>query len=116
MNLKGDYNSGTSYSVGDVVKCSDGYFYYLFKPCAAGTTPTDSLYWNRLEEPLASCCNLIMSFVGDTQTAIEAKIPSNISDEAITLTAGDDDYLITVDASGEDPELAVTKVEEEAST
>lgn len=176
MNLKGDYNSGTSYSVGDVVKCSDGYFYYLFKPCAAGTTPTDSLYWNRLEDPLAMCCGYVMDALdmgnaGDVpQSAIApeyskttyvkgkivwhenklykskqnigtaedwtaahwdevtvgelvealntaaATIPTNISDEAITLSAGDDDYLITVDASGEEPELAVTKVEEEAST
>lgn len=116
MNLKGDYNSGTSYSVGDVVKCSDGYFYYLFKPCAAGTTPTDSLYWNRMEEPFASCCEMIYSFVTAMINVVEAKIPTNINDEAITLTSGDDEYLITVDASGDDPELAVTKVTEEAST
>ena len=113
MKLKGDYNSGTSYSVGDVVKASDGFFYYLFKPCAAGTTPTDSLYWNRLEEPLATTAEMIMSFVGSVQTTIESKIPTNISDEAITLTSGDDEYLVTVDASGDEPELAVTKVEEE---
>ena len=40
-----------------------------------------------------------------------ATIPTNISDEAITLASGDNDYLITVDASGEDPELVVTKDE-----
>ena len=116
MKLKGNYDSGTSYSVGDAVLCSDGYFYYLFKPCPAGTTPTDSLYWNRLEGPLADCASMIMSLVASTQAAIEAKIPTNISSEAITLTSGDDDYLITVDATGEDPELVVTKVEEEATT
>ena len=44
------------------------------------------------------------------QTTVASAIPKNISDEAITLTAGDDDYLVTVDASGDDPELAVTKV------
>lgn len=114
MKLKGNYDSGTSYAVGDVVLCSDGYFYYLFKPCAAGTTPTDSLYWNRLEEPLATCAEMIMSFVSGIEATIEAKIPTNISDEAITLTSGDDEYLITVDDSGETPELAVTKIEEEA--
>ena len=116
MKLKGDYNSGTGYSVGDIVKCSDGYFYYLFKPCAAGTTPTDSLYWNRLEEPLASAAEMIMSFVGSVQTAIEAKIPTNISDEAITLSTETADYLVTVDDSGDTPELAVTAIEEEAET
>lgn len=106
MKFKGDYDSGTSYSVWDVVYCSDGYFYYLFKPCPAGTTPTDSLYWNRLEEPYASCASMIKS--------VFDKIPTNIDGEGITLTSGDDDYLITVDASGDDPELAVTKIVEEA--
>ena len=110
MKLQGTYDPGTSYSVGDVVKCSDGYFYYLFKTCAAGTTPTDSLYWNRLEEPLATCAEMIMSF----GSGLEAKIPTNISDEAITLKTDDGEYIVTVDDSGDDPELAVTKVEEES--
>lgn len=108
MKLKGDYSAGTSYEVGDVVLCSDGYFYYLFKPCAAGTTPTDSLYWNRLEEPLASCAEMIKAYVD----GVAASVPKNISDEAITLKSGDDDYVITVDASGETPELVVTKDEQ----
>ena len=108
MKLKGNYDSGTSYSVGDVVLCSDGYFYYKFKDCPAGTTPTDSLYWNRLEEPFATMAEMIKSYVD----GVAATVPKNISDDAITLTSGDDEYLITVDASGDDPELAVTKVEE----
>ena len=108
MKLKGNYNGDSSYSVGDVVLCSDGYFYYLFKPCAAGTTPTDSLYWNRLEGHLADCADMIMSMA----SSIEAKIPTNISDEAISLKSGDDDYIITVDASGDNPDLVVTKDEE----
>ena len=45
-------------------------------------------------------------------TAI-ASIPDNISDEAITLTANSHDYRITVDTTGEDPDLAVTLIEEE---
>ena len=108
MKLKGNYDSGTSYSVGDVVKCSDGFFYYLFKTCAAGTTPTDSLYWNRLEEPLAGCAEMLF----DTLLSI----PKNINDEAITLKTDDGEYLITVDDSGDTPELAVTKIEEEADS
>lgn len=39
-----------------------------------------------------------------------AAIPDNINNEAITLTDGTDDYLITVDTTGEDPDLAVTKI------
>ena len=107
MTLKGEYQADTSYSVGDVVRCSDGFFYYLFKACAAGTTPTDSLYWNRLEEPLASCAKMIMD--------VAVTIPNNISDEAITLSTETGDYLITVDDSGDTPELTVTAIEEEGA-
>lgn len=103
MKLKGNYDSGTSYSVGDVVLCSDGYFYYLFKPCAAGTTPTDSLYWNRLEEPYASCAEMAMSVL--------EKVPTNISTEAISLFDGETECIVTVDASGDTPELEVSLAE-----
>ena len=53
--------------------------------------------------------------VGATLTTLNAAvatIPDNISDEAITLTSGDHDYLITVDTTGEDPDLAVTLITE----
>lgn len=50
-----------------------------------------------------------------------ASIPGNINDEAITLKdSSDNEYLITVDASGDTPELVVTaitpEVEEGAET
>lgn len=105
MTLKGEFNSGTSYSVGDIVRYTDDVIYYLFKPCAAGTPCTDSLYWNRLEEPYYSCAKMVLDAM--------ALIPNNISDEAITLSTETADYLITVDDSGDTPELAVTAIEEE---
>ena len=120
MKLKGDYNSGTSYSVGDVVRNSEGNFYYLVKPCAAGTTPTDSLYWNRLESPLCECAEMILNGVSiadaDAEakvSEVEAKIPDNISKDAISLFDGDTECIITVDASGETPELEVAVATEE---
>ena len=48
--------------------------------------------------------------------AAAATIPDNINDEAITLSTATADYLITVDDSGETPELDVTAIEEEADT
>ena len=44
MKLKGTYASGTSYSVGDVVKYGDR-FYHLVKSASAGTAPTNTDYW-----------------------------------------------------------------------
>jgi hypothetical protein len=44
-----------------------------------------------------------------------ASIPTNISDDAITLKDdSDNEYLITVDASGDTPELVVTEIVPEA--
>ena len=55
--------------------------------------------------------------IGATLTALNAAaatIPDNINDEAITLSTATANYLITVDDSGETPELEVTAIEEEA--
>ena len=133
MKLKGDFNSATTYDVGDVVCYSDGNVYKLLKPAKAGTTPIDTLFWNRLSKELSECVLLVMDGVGlavvkaETDVAallgtvpegktveeqiseVDGKIPTNISSEAITLTGtGDNEYLITVDDSGETPDLDVT--------
>ena len=75
MNIKGDYSGLTSYSVGDVVRC-DGVMYVLMKPAASGTTPTNSLYWDRMPPPLADAAELI----------VDSIIP--IANNLTTTTAG----------------------------
>jgi hypothetical protein len=46
---------------------------------------------------------------------LEGMIPRNINDEAITLKdSSDNEYLITVDGSGDTPELVVTAITPEA--
>lgn len=112
MKLKGDWDSGSTYDVGDVVRYTNGLFYHLQKPCGAGVTPIDTLYWGPLSAVLAQAA----SFALDVQAVTEAKIPTNINDEAITLSTATADYLVTVDDSGETPELTVTAIEEEAET
>ena len=112
MKLKGDYNPETSYNVGDVVRNSEGDFYYLANPCSAGNVPTNSLYWKRLEGDLSLCAEMILNGVD----MAEAKIPDNISKEAISLFDGDTECIITVDASGDTPELEVTVATEEGDT
>ena len=105
MELKGNWDSGTTYSVGDVVLYTDGNAYHLLNPCTAGTSPIDTLYWNRVSDILNVVVNMIMD--------IAAKIPTNIDDEGIILKSGDNEYLISVDATGDTPEVVAEKIEED---
>lgn len=118
MNYKGIYSNEGDYSVGDVVVYEDdGVAYVKTKLSGEGVTPHDKLHWEQLKRPLQ---DVVIMFHGclvgmkESMQTIAARVPSNISDEAIVLTASDEnDYIITVDASGDTPELAVTLVEPE---
>lgn len=114
MNYKGAYASGTSYSVGDVVVYTDNVAYWLQKPAVAGTPCHDTLFWGRCDDEIQDTVLMFHGLLSEMRTAI-AGIPANINDEAITLKdESDNEYLITVDASGDTPELAVTLIEEES--
>jgi len=109
MKMKGDWGSGTSYDIGDVVRY-DNVMYIKQKDCGVGITPKDTLYWGRTDN------QEILSMMADMLNGIatvSASIPDNISDEAITLSTETGDYLITVDDSGDTPELAVTLISDE---
>lgn len=107
MNYKGAYSGSTDYSNGDVVVFTDGIPYVAIIDPPTGTTPHDRMYWNRLDQPLSE---IVTMFHGAFST-----IPDNINDEAITLKTETADYLITVDDSGDTPELVVTAIEEEGT-
>ena len=111
MKLKGDYNSGTSYSKGDVVRWTDGTCMEA-KESMTGIPPTDTGRWSRLPQYMWDVVTLILDSIDISKATLE----SRISDDAIALKgAGDEpkDYLITVDESGDTPDLAVTEVTEE---
>lgn len=111
MKLKGEYSAGTVYDVGDVVVYSDGHVYHLQKPCKAGVPPVETLYWGKIDQTVEQCVLLTMDALATAMAAIEAAaltIPTNISEDAISLKTDDGEYLITVDDSGSDPELVVT--------
>lgn len=96
--------SKTTYSKGDIVSYSGK----LYEAKADIGTAEDwtAAHWQEIT-------------IGATLTALNAAvatIPDNINDEAITLSTATADYLITVDDSGETPELDVTAIEEEAGT
>lgn len=125
MKLKGDWDSGTTYSVGDVVRYTNGVIYHLQKPCAAGITPIDTAHWGRVDQTLVQAALFALDAIdvakdaadaaGAAATAAaEAAIAAKISDDAIALKGADEnDYLITIDTSGETPDVIATLVEDE---
>lgn len=98
--LKGNYQEGTKYDVGDIV-VYDNVVYHLQSPCKAGTPPKDTLYWSRVSQQTEEAVLLIM----DAMALIDEKIPTNISDDAVVLksstTDSDKEFIVTVDDDGE---------------
>ena len=126
MNIKGDYNGLTSYSVGDVVRC-DGVIYVLKKPAAAGTTPTDTLYWERMAQPMADCVELIMDAILVSEDgALTGKVANNLTTTASgkvldarqgkTLKGLIDDVATEVDLVYPDSKTLVLASSTESST
>lgn len=110
MKLKGDFSADTNYSVGDVVRWENGDIFQLLKPCDAGTAPVNTLYWGKILKPIADVISMVIDYVA----TFAAQIPKNIDDDGIVLKGAEDaEYLITVDESGETPELEVTLIEDE---
>ena len=72
MVLKGNYASGTSYSVGDLVKFDDGRWYHCVKaPGAAGHPCNESLYWEPKDPTTAD----IIDLIAPTFAKLEALMP-----------------------------------------
>jgi hypothetical protein len=119
MNYKGAYDAGTEYAKGDVVIYTDGVPYYLQKAAPAGTTPHDVRSWNRVPQPFSEVVVMFhgalsgmaeaQAEIGGAVAAISEVVPD---DKTLVLATEDGKYEITVDDSGDTPELAVTAVEE----
>ena len=114
MNYCGNYSAGTSYGVGDIAIYTDGVPYIVFAAAPTGATPHDTHYWRRVDPPFSDVVVMFHEMLSEVKTAV-ATIPTNINDEAITLSTDTADYLITVDDSGDTPELTVTAIEEEGA-
>lgn len=82
MKLKGEYSGLTSYSVGDVVR-SAGVVYILMKPAAAGTNPTNSLYWDRMPQILSDAASMIIDAIAIAEAgALTGKVANNLTTTA----------------------------------
>lgn len=121
MNYCGNYSSGTSYNVGDIVIYTDGVPYILLKAAPAGTTCHDTMYWNRLQPPLAdaivsmnNAINSMLDTIGSDGAAITALNEIIVDDKTIVLASSTEDsdkkFAITVDDDGD---LTATEITEE---
>jgi hypothetical protein len=109
MNYKGAWDSGTDYSAGDVVVFTDNVAYVAVKDPPAGIIPHDTMYWNRVDQPFQET---VIMFKGMFES-IANSVPKNIDDQGITLKTDNGEYLITVDDSGDTPDLDVTEITKE---
>lgn len=122
MNYCGNYSAGTSYNVGDIAIYTDGVPYILLKPAPAGTACHDTLYWNRVQPPLADALvavngavNSMLDTIGSDGQAITALSGVIVDDKTIVLASSTEDstkkFAITVDDDGD---ISATEVTEEA--
>ena len=99
MTLKGDYSGAVTYAVGDVVRYQDAG--YMAKEETEGVPPTVDRVWQRLDQSMWDVVDMIIDMIS-----------SRITEESIALKGENGDYLITVDDSGDSPELDITAIEE----
>lgn len=103
MTYKGTYDENAEYSIGDVAVL-DGVAYELFEVAAAGTVPHDTHKWRRIIQPMQ---DVVMMF-HDAFCALKA-----VPESFLMKDDSDNEYEVTVDASGDEPVLAVALVEED---
>ena len=83
MNIKGEYSGLTTYDPGDIVRWTDNTIYILRKPCKSGVPPTDTLYWERMQQPLADAVELMMDSISVAESgALTGKVANNLTTTA----------------------------------
>lgn len=83
MNIKGDFSGLATYDPGDIVRWTDNTIYILRKPCTSGTPPTDTLYWERMQQPLADAVELMMDSIAVAEGgALTGKVANNLTTTA----------------------------------
>lgn len=115
MKLKGDYSGEATYSVDDVVRWENGDIFILQKPGGSGIPPVETRCWGKILDPIASVISMVID-LQNSVAEIAQTIPTNIDDEGIVLKTGDNEYLINVDDTGDDPEVVATLIEEESES
>lgn len=108
--FKGNYDSGTDYSVGDVVIFDDGEraVYTMQHNAPPGQPPTNSLYWGRVGQPLSECI-LNMQDALDQIPAVIETVAAEAVAEALGQYFVDDKTLILASSTEDsDKKFAIT--------
>lgn len=77
MKLKGSWAAGTTYDVGDVVRYTNGDVCILQKPCAAGITPLETMFWGRADDTTTAIVNIAMDAVEMAGAVSDGKLDKN---------------------------------------
>lgn len=107
MKYKGAYDSGTSYSVGDVVVYTDGIPYFLQKPAPAGIGCHDTFFWQPLNEEMRDAVIMFHDYIASISglLAQTADVVNNMlfDDKTLILASSTESstrkWAITVDDS-----------------
>jgi len=87
MTLKGDYSDLTSYNIGDVVRFG-GVIYHKHTACKAGTPPTDTLYWGKVDQDKAEIFDTLMNGGMLTTANLYNGLSSSTSGKALDSRQG----------------------------
>ena len=67
MVLKGKFDPGVTYNVGDAVVFDDGHVYHLQHPAKSGTPPVDTRCWGKVDQTVEQCALMILDAAGEKQ-------------------------------------------------
>lgn len=107
MTYKGEYDSGTSYGVGDVVVFQDQGWFVMKKAAPAGTPCTNTLYWNRASYLVSIAAKLVYDAFTLLAAQVSAIPTAELPEEdgeytfTATLSSGEATYSWEAEASDE---------------
>ena len=89
MILKGNYAADVLYPVGSVVRFrDDNVVYMLLHPCKAGTPPTDTLYWTRVNQTLADAVLIVLDALEIADSDAASDLASKTANNLTTTSSG----------------------------
>lgn len=119
LKYKGAWSAYQEYEKGDCVVYVDDVAYHLINKAPIGADCHNSMYWERVSQPINEVILMFHSSFEDIFAGL-SNIPTNIGESSIVLKSTDEtstnEYLITIDESGEEPEVVATLIENEAES
>ena len=67
MKLRGRFDPGITYNIGDVVVADNQHVYHLQHPAKSGTPPVDTMFWGKVDQTVEQCVLMILDAAGGKQ-------------------------------------------------